>query len=75
MRFFHQNRDFFDLFEKVAANILQAATTLVAIMEHFTNLDNWAQEVRELEGNGDLLTHDIIKKLNTFSLSEVVKLR
>jgi predicted phosphate transport protein (TIGR00153 family) len=64
MRFFHQNRDFFDLFEKVAANILQAATTLVAIMEHFTNLDNWAQEVRELEGNGDLLTHDIIKKLN-----------
>jgi predicted phosphate transport protein (TIGR00153 family) len=64
MNVFRQKQDFFDLFEKVAANTLQAATTLVAIMEHFSNLENWAQEVRELEGNGDLLTHDIIKKLN-----------
>jgi len=52
------------LFDKVAANITNAAKILVAIMEHFTNLDNWAQEVHELEEEGDLLTHDIIKKLN-----------
>ncbi len=64
MRIFPKDRDFFELFDKVAANISNAATVLVAIMEHFTNLDNWAKEVHELEEDGDLLTHDIIKKLN-----------
>ncbi|MEW6584754.1 MAG: DUF47 family protein [Nitrospirota bacterium] len=59
-----KKRDFFELFDKVAVNITQAATTLSAIMEHFTNLDNWAKEIHELEEDGDLLTHDINKKLN-----------
>jgi predicted phosphate transport protein (TIGR00153 family) len=64
MRVFHKEKDFFEFFDKVTANISQAATMLVAIMEHFTNLDNWAKEVHELEENGDMLTHDIIKRLN-----------
>jgi predicted phosphate transport protein (TIGR00153 family) len=64
MRLFTKKQDFFELFDKVAANITGAAKILVAIMEHFTNLDNWAHEVHELEAEGDLLTHDIIKKLN-----------
>jgi hypothetical protein len=64
MRLFPKKQDFFELFDKVAANITNAAIILVATMEHFTNLDNWAQEVRKLEEEGDLLTHDIIKKLN-----------
>ena len=64
MKIFPREEDYFELFEKVAANISQAATTLVACMEHFTNLDNWAKEVHELEENGDLMTHDIIRKLN-----------
>jgi uncharacterized protein len=64
MKVFSKDRDFLELFDKVGANITQAATVLVAIMEHFTNLDNWAKEVHELEEDGDMLTHDIIKKLN-----------
>jgi hypothetical protein len=64
MRLFPKEGDYFELFDKVAANISHAATTLVACMEHFTNLDNWAKEVHELEENGDILTHDIIRKLN-----------
>jgi len=64
MKVFSKSPDFLELFDKVGANITQAATILVAIMEHFTNLDNWAKEVHELEEDGDMLTHDIIKKLN-----------
>src|SRR4030042_4149058 len=71
MRVFSKKRDFFELFDKVAANILHAATLLVAIMEHFTNLDNWAQEVHQLENDGDLLTHDIIKKLNKTNITPI----
>jgi len=71
MRLFRKEQDFYDLFDKVAANISRAAAILVAIMEHFTNLDNWAKEVHELEEDGDLLTHDIIRKLNKTSITPI----
>jgi hypothetical protein len=71
MRVFSKKQNFFELFDKVAANILHAATLLVAIMEHFTNLDNWAQEVHQLENDGDILTHDIIKKLNKTNITPI----
>jgi len=64
MRVFSKDRGFYDLFDKAAANISRAAAVLVAAMEHFSNLDNWAKEVHELEEDGDLLTHDILKKLH-----------
>jgi predicted phosphate transport protein (TIGR00153 family) len=69
MGVFSKDRVFFELFEKVAANISQAATVLVAAMEHFTNLDSWAREIHELEENGDLLTHDIIRRLIKTSIT------
>jgi predicted phosphate transport protein (TIGR00153 family) len=71
MRVFSKERDFLSLFDKVAANISHAASILVAIMEHFTNLDNWAKEVHELEEDGDLLTHDIIRRLNKTSITPI----
>jgi len=71
MKVFSKKQDFFELFDNVSANISQAATILVAIMEHFTNLENWAKEVRELEEDGDLLTHDIIKKLNKTNITPI----
>ncbi len=71
MKVFSKKRDYFELFDKVAGNITNAATVLVAIMEHFTNLENWAGEVHELEEEGDLLTHDIIKKLNRSFVSPI----
>ena len=37
MRLFTKKQDFFELFDKVAANITNAAKILVAIMEHFTD--------------------------------------
>lgn len=71
MRVFRKQHDFYDLFDKAAGNISKAAVILVAIMEHFTNLDNWAKEVHELEEDGDLLTHDIIKKLNKTNITPI----
>jgi uncharacterized protein len=64
MKVFSKKQDFYELFDKVAVNIVSTAKVLVAMMEHFTNLENWAKEIHEFEENGDFLTHDIIKKLN-----------
>lgn len=64
IKLFPKEVDFFELFEKVAENIAHAATLLVGIMENFSALIAWAKEIHELEQDGDLLTHDIIRKLN-----------
>ncbi|MBM4136423.1 MAG: DUF47 domain-containing protein [Nitrospira sp.] len=64
MKLFPKETDFFVIFEKAAANVTHAATLLVGIMEHFTTLDAWAREVHELEQEGDLYTHDIMRKLH-----------
>ena len=64
MKFFPKETDFFIIFEKAAANVTHAATLFVGIMEHFSNMEAWAKEVHELEQDGDVLTHDIIRKLN-----------
>jgi uncharacterized protein len=64
MKIFPKETDFFLIFEKAAANVTHAATLLVGIMEHFSNLDSWAREVHELEQEGDVYTHDIMRKLN-----------
>jgi uncharacterized protein Yka (UPF0111/DUF47 family) len=64
IRLFPKEEDFFKLFDKVAANITHAATLLVALMETFKTVDAWAKEMHELEQEGDVFTHDIIRKLN-----------
>jgi len=64
VKFFPKETDFFIIFEKAAANVTHAATLFVGIMEHFSNMEAWAKEVHELEQDGDVLTHDIIRKLN-----------
>jgi len=64
MKIFPKETDFFVIFEKAAANVTHAATLLVGIVEHFTTLDAWAREVHELEQEGDVYTHDIMRKLN-----------
>ena len=64
MKIFPKETDFFAIFDKAAENVTHAATLLVGIMEHFTNLDSWAREVHELEQEGDVYTHDIMRKLN-----------
>ncbi|MEW6068745.1 MAG: DUF47 family protein [Nitrospirota bacterium] len=64
MKFLPKTIDFFEIFDNVAANISHAGTLLVGIMENFNAVDAWAKEIHELEQHGDMLTHDIIKKLN-----------
>lgn len=64
MRFFPKSIDFFEIFDKVASNISNAASLFVALVETFDNIDARANEIHELEQDGDVLTHDIMKNLN-----------
>jgi predicted phosphate transport protein (TIGR00153 family) len=64
MRLLPKSIDFFAIFDKVAANISNAAGLFVSLVETFDNIDARAKEIHALEQDGDVLTHDIMKNLN-----------
>jgi len=60
-----QDKVFFDLFEKQAGIVKEAAWQLVALTEDFTSVKEKRHAIEKLEHKGDLLTHDIYNQLNT----------
>jgi predicted phosphate transport protein (TIGR00153 family) len=60
-----QKREFFDLYNRAAANIVAIAEQLVALLERFPDgADALAGDVKELEHEGDRLTHELVDLLN-----------
>ena len=55
---------FFDLFERQAGIVKEAAWQLVALTEDFTNVKEKRHEIEKLEHKGDQITHDIYEQLN-----------
>lgn len=64
MKLFPREIDFFEIFDRSSLNLTRAATLLVALMENFDNLEARSKEIYEVEQDGDILTHEIMKKLN-----------
>ncbi len=59
-----QDKVFFDLFEKQAEVVKEAAWQLVALTEDFTNVKEKRHAIELLEHKGDQITHDIYNQLN-----------
>ena len=64
MKLFPKEIDFFEIFDRSSVNVTKAASLLVDLMESFDNLEARAKEIYEVEQEGDILTHEIMKKLN-----------
>jgi len=64
MGLFPKTVDFFEIFDRAALNITKAGVLLVALMENFDRLEERAKEIYEVEQEGDILTHEIMKNLN-----------
>jgi predicted phosphate transport protein (TIGR00153 family) len=64
MRFVRKGEDFFELFENVGRNLLQASAALVDFFESFDDMPAKIKSISDLEHDNDLLTHEIIRKLN-----------
>ena len=56
---------FFDLFEQMAQKVQQGADALLDLLEHYSDLDRKAGRVLDIEHEGDEITHEIIRRLNT----------
>ncbi|MDX9715295.1 MAG: DUF47 family protein [Dissulfurispiraceae bacterium] len=65
MRFFPKETDFFELFDRAALNLTKGASVLVELMQNYDNIDLLCKQLYEVEQDGDMVTHDIMKKLNS----------
>ena len=56
---------FFDLFVESAENLRAAAVELRDLVEDFRDVERKARRLQEREHDGDQVTHEIIRRLNT----------
>ena len=61
---FPREEDFFVLFQKQAVLVRQGCERLVEMMERFDDLDARASALKDIEHQGDLVTHEIYERLN-----------
>jgi predicted phosphate transport protein (TIGR00153 family) len=64
MKLFPKTVDFFDTFELIATNISNAAEQFVELLENMQEINKQAKIIHEMEQDGDMFTHDVMKKLH-----------
>jgi uncharacterized protein len=64
LRLTPQKREFFVLFTKASANVRDIARALVELLEGWPENKERLRDIRELEHEGDRLTHEVINLLN-----------
>ncbi len=60
-----QGREFFDLFEEAAANVVRAADLLDQMLARWPDGAGAAREIVVCEQEGDRITHDIYTRINS----------
>ena len=70
-RIIPRDEAFFAMFEKASQNALDGALVLKDLLDHFDNVKEKARQIEEIEHKGDILTHEIVKKLNTTFITPI----
>jgi uncharacterized protein Yka (UPF0111/DUF47 family) len=78
-RFMPPDKVYFDLLERQAMIVTEAAHQLLDLTKNFTNIKERRHEIEVLEQRGDQITHDIYERLNRkyrppFDADEISKL-
>ncbi len=55
---------FFDMFERATKNLVTAVEVFVEMVKDFKDLEKRVKKLDELEHEGDIVTHEIMDKLN-----------
>jgi len=59
-----QDKIFFDLFDRMAQTVVSASDLLVEFIENFENVKDKCHRMKEIEHQGDEITHEIYEQLN-----------
>ena len=62
--FVPKDREFFDLFEEAATNVVRGADLLDQMLRSYPEKADLARDILICEQDGDRITHDIINRLN-----------
>src|SRR3954465_16006004 len=62
--FVPKDREFFDLFEAAATNVVRAADLLDQMLRNYPEKADLARDILICEQAGDRITHDIVQRLN-----------
>jgi predicted phosphate transport protein (TIGR00153 family) len=65
LRIVQGERSFFDLFERMADKVRQGADELLGLLQNYDQVDRRAGLVLDIEHEGDEITHEIVRRLNT----------
>ena len=71
MKFIKRDTDFFELFDGMGKNLLRASDRLVVFFEDFSGMESKIKEIHDIEHDNDLLTHEVIRKLNQTFLTPI----
>jgi hypothetical protein len=66
-----RDRQFFDLFEEAASNILRAADLLDQMLRGYPENAALARDILICEQEGDRITHDVIRRLNEMFVTPI----
>ena len=66
-----RDRQYFDLFQEAAGNVLRAAELLDQMLTKFPDHGGLAREILICEQEGDRITHDIIRRLNEMFVTPI----
>jgi hypothetical protein len=64
LRIIPQDERFFEMFNRSADKVLEGATLLVDMLENYTDVERKARRLRDVEHDGDEITHQIFRALN-----------
>jgi predicted phosphate transport protein (TIGR00153 family) len=63
-KWFPKDENFFDLFKRQAAVVREGCEQLHEMMTKFDNIEERAKRLKDVEHQGDLITHEIFERLN-----------
>ena len=65
LRLVPRDESFFEMFVRLAEKVEQAATAFEDMVTEFHDLQSKADRLRDIEHDGDEITHEIMRRLNT----------
>jgi predicted phosphate transport protein (TIGR00153 family) len=63
-QFFPKEEKFFDMLENAAANLHKGAKAFKRMLQDYTDIENKVKHIKDIEHEGDIITHEIMDKLN-----------
>ena len=64
-----ENRFFFDYLERAGDNVAETATVVNGLLADYSDVSRKLEEVRRLEREGDQITHELMRALNSTFLT------